>query len=104
MESGIDSFFGYNRLAVLATVLFQVMTITPQDALQLVGSPDVCFLDVRETYEYEAGHIPGSYLMPWSSGVLQQEWTALSTDRSIIVYCAAGNRGLGLDGLLIFYE
>jgi rhodanese-related sulfurtransferase len=87
-----ESYFSYNRMTAFAAILFQVTTITPQDALQLVGSADVCFLDVRETYEYEAGHIPGRYLMPWNSGVLQSEWQSLPTDRPLIVYCAAGSR------------
>lgn len=77
---------------MLAAVIFQVTAITPQEALQLVGSPDACFIDVREASEYEEGHIPGSLLMPWNSGVLQQEWQSLPTDRSLIVYCAAGSR------------
>ena len=77
---------------LLTSVLFAVNPIAPQDALQYVGSSDVVFLDVREPSEYEQGHVPGSVLMPWNSGVLQERWSELPTDRLIIIYCRSGGR------------
>lgn len=77
---------------ILAISLFSIMDLTPQDALQFYGDQEVLFLDVREEYEYEAGHIPGSWLMPFSSGVLQEKYTELPKDKLILVYCRSGNR------------
>jgi rhodanese-related sulfurtransferase len=78
--------------AFLAAVVLAVPRISPSEALQYVGSRDVVFLDVREASEYETGHVPGSRLMPWNSGVLQERWQELPVDRLIIVYCASGAR------------
>jgi len=75
-----------------AVVVFAVSDISPMEALNYVGDPSVQFLDVRETSEYEPGHIPGALLMPWNSGVLAQKWASLPTDKTIIIYCRSGGR------------
>ncbi|MBD3267731.1 hypothetical protein GF373_13760 [bacterium] len=73
-------------------VLFAVTSIPPEEALQNVGSDDFLFLDVREDYEYETGHIPGALLYPLSSGVLEERWEEIPRDKPIIVYCRSGGR------------
>ncbi len=73
-------------------VVLAYVSITPQEALLLIDSPDHYFLDVRETSEYEAGHIPSATLMPWSSGVLEERWDELPQDKTIVVYCRSGRR------------
>lgn len=75
-----------------AVVILAYVSITPHEALQYADSPDHFFLDVRESYEYEAGHVPGAMLMPWSSGVLNERWNELPGDKTIIVYCKSGGR------------
>ncbi len=82
----------YGFLIALVASTATVELISPSDALDNVGSPDVLFLDVRESFEYETGHIPGSILMPLSSGVLGERWSELPTDSLIIVYCRSGSR------------
>lgn len=47
-------------------------------------------LDVREPKEYEAGHIPGSILIPLNS--LRDRLGELPRDKQIIVYCRVGHR------------
>lgn len=67
---------------------------------RLVQSDTLLLLDVREVYEYQAGHIaePAGQLpltpvnMPLSSNVLSNEYTRLPKDIDIIVYCQAGGR------------
>ena len=88
----LSPLFWKGSYAFLAAVVLAVPRISPSDAIQYVGSPDVVFLDVREHYEYESGHVPGSILLPWSSGVLQERWEELPRDRLVIVYCAWGGR------------
>jgi rhodanese-related sulfurtransferase len=73
-------------------VVSVVQSITAQEALAYVNSPDAIFLDVREPAEYESGHVAGSILMPWLGGVLQERWNELPADKLIIVYCAFGSR------------
>jgi len=56
----------------------------------LQGNPDVVILDVREPYEYEAGHIPGVTLIPL--GELPNRLAEVPTDKPVIVTCRSGNR------------
>ncbi len=56
----------------------------------LQGNPDVVILDVREPYEYQAGHIPGVKLIPL--GELPNRLAEVPKDRPVIVTCRTGNR------------
>ncbi|MEE4359171.1 MAG: rhodanese-like domain-containing protein [Desulfococcaceae bacterium] len=47
-------------------------------------------IDVRQTSEYRAGHIPGALLMPVSE--LQTRLYELPADRDLIFYCHSGGR------------
>ena len=49
-------------------------------------------IDVREPFEYEAGHVPGARLIPL--GALPRHAGALPTGRPVYVICASGNRSL----------
>lgn len=49
-------------------------------------------IDVREPYEYMAGHVPNARLAPL--GTLPEEAGSLPTDRPVYVICASGNRSL----------
>lgn len=47
-------------------------------------------IDVREPYEYVAGHVPGARLIPL--GRLPQHARELPTREPVYVICASGNR------------
>lgn len=49
-------------------------------------------VDVREPWEYSAGHVPGAALMPLGS--LARLAGDLPRNRRIYVICASGNRSL----------
>ena len=83
----------YGIPVILAGWVTAVDEIAPEEALAYVGSTEVTFLDVREPNEYEEGHIPGTLLLPWLSGELEERWQELPTDGLIIVYCRSGGRG-----------
>lgn len=51
---------------------------------------DVFLLDVREDWEYTAGHIPGTTLIPL--GQLQSRLSELPADKTIVAVCRSGNR------------
>lgn len=55
-------------------------------------------LDVRQPEEYEAGHIPGSRLIPL--GELEIRYNELERDKKIITYCRSGHRSMGAAILL----
>ena len=47
-------------------------------------------LDVREPFEYVAGHVPGAVHIPL--GELGARYTELAQDRPLYVICRSGNR------------
>lgn len=100
--SDIISLYSFSRWtdAIMAIVVFATSTIAPIDAIQYIGNPDVVFLDVRESYEYETGHIPGAWLIPWNSGVLAEQFSSLPSDKPLIVYCRSGGRGAAATSFL----
>jgi len=49
-------------------------------------------VDVREPYEFERGHVPGSLLMPM--GHVGRRSGELPRDRPVYVICASGTRSL----------
>lgn len=76
--------------------------ITAEDACSSFSSgADVVFLDVREVYEYTAGHIPNAINMPWMSGVLSARHAELPTGVPIIVYCQSGGRSAAAAQFLV---
>ena len=48
------------------------------------------FVDIRETYEYEGGNIPGAINIP--QGELESRLNELPSDQDIVVICRSGNR------------
>lgn len=49
-------------------------------------------IDVREPFEYMAGHVPNARLVPL--GALPHQAGAMPTDRPVYIICASGNRSL----------
>jgi len=56
-------------------------------AAQVQGAP---VLDVREAFEFAAGHVPGARWVPL--GMLVGSLAELPRDRTIMVICASGSR------------
>lgn len=63
------------------------MSMTPRDA---AAAHDHLFLDVREPYEWEGGHVEGSTHIP--IGQIQARFEELERDRPIVVVCQVGQR------------
>jgi rhodanese-related sulfurtransferase len=51
---------------------------------------DVVVIDVREDWEYEAGHIPGATLIPLAQ--IPGRMSEIPTDKTVIAVCRSGNR------------
>lgn len=62
--------------------------IRPVEAAGLEPTP--VFLDVRERYEYEAGHIEDSVHIP--IGEITARWVELDRSEPIVVVCQIGQR------------
>lgn len=83
--------------------LGNIREILPWDLVERQATnPDLLVLDVREPYEFDAMHIPGSLNVP--RGILESacEWDYEETvpelvrarDREIVVVCRSGNRSI----------
>lgn len=51
---------------------------------------DVVLIDVREDWEYAAGHIPGTQWIPM--GQIPSRVGEIPADKTVIIYCRSGNR------------
>lgn len=65
-------------------------TVDVQTVAAVKDLADVIVLDVREQWEYDAGHIPGVTLIPMSE--IAQRLAEIPTDQEVIVTCRSGNR------------
>lgn len=52
----------------------------------------VQILDVREPYEWEAGHIDGAVHVPLAQVMAGQEQGRLDAERPVVIVCKSGNR------------
>lgn len=66
-------------------------TIQPSEARQLLAAGAVA-VDVREEWEYQAGHLPGAIHLPL--GNLERSAARMLPDReqNLVFYCASGIR------------
>lgn len=62
------------------------------DAFLAAGNEDAVLVDVREDFEYAAGHVPGARSLPL--GEMPGQLHTLPTKRPVYVICATGNRSL----------
>jgi molybdopterin/thiamine biosynthesis adenylyltransferase/rhodanese-related sulfurtransferase len=69
----------------------QIEEVDPAVVSELLGN-GVAIIDVRETEEWDTGHLPGAKHVP--RGYLESRIDAAVPDRSqrVILYCASGNR------------
>ena len=67
--------------------------ITVEDAKKIMDSgEDIVILDVREQDEFDAGHIAGSILIPYTEIENKAEEMLTDKDAQILVYCRSGRR------------
>jgi hydroxyacylglutathione hydrolase len=64
--------------------------LTPDQAAELVANGDAELIDVREEYEREVGHIPGSRHVELAS--LADRADELPTERPLVFQCRVGSR------------
>ena len=84
---------------VIRNIRSQVDEVDPSDVKRQLGNGAIV-VDVRETEEFEAGHLPGAVHV--SRGYLESriENAAPDHDAHVILYCATGQRSaLGADTL-----
>jgi rhodanese-related sulfurtransferase len=57
---------------------------------QKQDSTKVVYIDVRETYEFESGHIKGMENVPLST--LKSDYNKIPKDAEVVLICRSGNR------------
>src|ERR1700730_2486544 len=65
---------------------------------RLAARPAPFLLDVREPWEYLAGHVAGAQLIPL--GELEQRVNEVPRDRPVLAICHSGQRSLAAAGYL----
>lgn len=71
--------------------------VGPREAVALLAEAAV-LVDVREEYEWEAGHVAGAVHLPL--GLVPTRLDDLPRDRRIVVVCRSGRRSAGVTDLL----
>lgn len=67
--------------------------ITPEEAKKIMDSgAHHIILDVREQEEFDAGHIPGAILIPYTQIESKAEKMLTDKNAQILVYCRSGRR------------
>lgn len=68
-------------------------SITAEEAKALMDGGDVIVVDVRETHEYQEGHIPNAVSLPISvMSPASGEDISAEKDDTLLIYCRSGNR------------
>ena len=80
---------------ILRTIKQQITEVDPAEVhgdLSRNGDSEIVLIDVRESDEWDAGHIPGAKHVP--RGHLESRIEAAVRDRDarVVLYCASGNR------------
>lgn len=57
----------------------------------LINDPNATLIDVRETWEFSMGHVPGSVNIPLGE-VFYKLDTLKSMSKPLILFCVSGNR------------
>ena len=69
------------------------VNITAEEAKQIMDTEEgYIILDVREQDEYDAGHIPGAILIPYTQIAEKAEDVLADKDQLILGYCRSGRR------------
>ncbi len=67
-----------------------VKTITTQELAEKLKAGKVVLLDVREPYEFAAGHVPKAVNIPLGTLAERMEW--FDKDAETLVICESGHR------------
>jgi molybdopterin/thiamine biosynthesis adenylyltransferase len=76
---------------LLRQVKSQIEEVDPSEVAELIDE-GVTVVDVRETEEYAAGHLPGARHVPRSYLESRIEGVVPGRSTQVILYCASGNR------------
>jgi molybdopterin/thiamine biosynthesis adenylyltransferase/rhodanese-related sulfurtransferase len=70
----------------------EIDEVDPSAVSEVLGADGVVIVDVRESDEWDAGHIPGAKFVTRGHLESRIEGAAPNRDDRVILYCASGNR------------
>ncbi|MFA6280696.1 MAG: rhodanese-like domain-containing protein [Bdellovibrionales bacterium] len=90
-------FYGFKVITMGSSDLPSIDVTTLAQRLKSAMPP--VLIDVRESYEFEAGHIDGAKLIPLGS--LASHLAEVPRDKPVVLICRSGNRSAHATALLI---
>src|SRR3954471_12123191 len=76
---------------VIRQIRSRVQEMDPAEVSEHLGN-GITLIDVRESEEWDAGHIPGAKHVPRGYLESRAEAAAPEKDRRVVLYCASGQR------------
>ncbi len=89
IQAAMDAY--YAGLADVSDSIFKNYKISEANLKTLIDDKDdsIYILSIRQQDVFDAGHIEGATLLPFSSEMVK-EFNTLPTDKTIVVYCYSG--------------
>jgi rhodanese-related sulfurtransferase len=72
--------------------------ISVDEVKNIANDKNTMIIDVRQPYEYSAGHIPGAKLIPLSE--IGNRLAEIDKNKTIVVVCASGARSARASAIL----
>jgi phage shock protein E len=89
---GISACSGGSDSGTAGSTSGAVTTVSPSDAVKILGTPGVRVIDVRTPAEYGSGHLPTAVNIDVEGSSFDQQIAGLPKTVSYFVYCHSGNR------------
>lgn len=70
-----------------------IAVVRPHEAVRVINRENAVVVDVRETAEYETGHIPNALHVPLS-GIADAKPLQKLKDKPVVLYCRSGQRSM----------
>ena len=91
MRIGLDNVLGYiTDIDDLGIPLEMTKVVDLAAVKSAINNPDIQLIDVRNTNEYQSGHIKGAISLMW--GKLEKNLSAIDPQKTKLIYCQGGDR------------
>src|SRR5918997_1602639 len=77
---------------VIRQIKQQITEVDPAEVSEHLGNGEVTLVDVRESEEWDRGHIPGAVHVPRGYLESRIEGAVADRDKPVVIYCASGQR------------
>lgn len=74
------------------------INVNSEAVMEMIAEGNVQIIDVRESYEYEMGHVEGAQLIPLNT--IPNNMEKIDKDKKIVLICASGGRSTSASSYL----